>query len=495
MKNIKLTLISVAFLLKKIKKITCLFMLLFLLGESKSIAQKLIPFQYQSQKEWNNNALWGYMNEDKKIIFKPFAATYTPKVIDGKYINSFEGIKNITTGKIMIDSVDAKNIAEIKANLCSVSDPKKSGYYKTRTIKNIITKKVLSTDAEFSSIPNFIITKDRDDDFMHSEGVIDENGKQIVPNNYAKIKANGFGFFIAEDYADYYIFNTKGEMLNKLPYSYIDNNNDRNSIKKYTKAERTLKGTPSKYEFLFLDLYGKEMNTKFYSVPKESVYASVSKHPFKTQSIDFIFSNSNEDFYSNIECTPDAKMKKNVVLNNDGVVIINSDEYKNIKQLCENYLIATTNEGLEMIIDSKGNKIQTEGLISINKLYTLDGKTFFEHDPANKKLRVALLQNNKLAFSPMIGFGLKDSLFVDELSTAYNKYFLVKAIDYKVRQYVCYIYDENGKFIMKDESGLYKFDTDGKILIKYLVGDKSKKDELYLTYLDENLKPYSIIKE
>ena len=186
---------------KIMKKIAHLFMLLFLIVESKSMAQKIIPFQYQSQKQWNNNAAWGYMNEDRKIIFTPFLNTLTPKVNNGKYRNCNEGIKDITTGKIIIDSVQAIGTYDIKGNLLSVKNPKYSGYYSRFSVTNMVTKKTIATSAlSFTNIPNYTLIRNFDEtDIKHREGVIDENGKEIIPLKYDKIKGNGFGFFAVYD--------------------------------------------------------------------------------------------------------------------------------------------------------------------------------------------------------------------------------------------------------------------------------------------------------
>lgn len=110
---------------------------------TNAMSQKLIPFQYQNKSKWDYAKPWGYMNEDRKIIFTPFMYNYSPNIIAGKYIYCAEGIKDITTGKIIIDSANAMNTAVIMGNLCSISNPKKAGYYKKRTIRNILTKKYL----------------------------------------------------------------------------------------------------------------------------------------------------------------------------------------------------------------------------------------------------------------------------------------------------------------------------------------------------------------
>lgn len=82
---------------------------------------------------------------------------------------------------------------------------------------------------------------------------------------------------------------------------------------------------------------------------------------------------------------------------------------------------------------------------------------------------------------------------LDKVITAYNKYYVVIAKNMLKLQYETFIYSTQVKLILKDDAAIYKLDDDKKILIKYLVG--ANHTELYLTYLDENLKPYSIIKE
>ena len=82
---------------------------------------------------------------------------------------------------------------------------------------------------------------------------------------------------------------------------------------------------------------------------------------------------------------------------------------------------------------------------------------------------------------------------LDKIITAYNKYYVVTAKNTLKQQYETFIYSTQGKLILKDDAAIYKLDDDKKMLVKYLVG--ANYTELYLPYLDENLKPYSIIKD
>lgn len=83
-------------------------------------AQKLIPFQNQSQKQWDNNAKWGYVTENRNIVFTPVFYTYTPSIINQNYVVYGNKIMEVKTQKIIWDSIETKDVAEIRGNIVSI---------------------------------------------------------------------------------------------------------------------------------------------------------------------------------------------------------------------------------------------------------------------------------------------------------------------------------------------------------------------------------------
>lgn len=450
-------------------------------------AQKIIPFQYQSQKQWNNDALWGYMNEDRKIVFTPFSHTLTPIVYNGKYRNCNEGIKDITTGLIVIDSINAIGTYDIKGNLLSIKNPKYLGYYSRFSVINIITKKTITNTAlSFTNIPNYTLVRNFDEtDINHREGVIDENGKEIIPLKYDKIKGNGYGFFAVYDNDDIYLYSTKGKMLNKVPYSFIDIKATEDVSKRITKAQRKLQGTPTIYENILLDVNGIEIGKPFYTKD--------SKHPFDLYAADdYIFKNRQIDIFKTKECVDDSKMKIDVIIDNRGKIIFNTDEDRFHRFLNAGLWYVINKDDSKFLINTINDKKLALKWNSNDEIYSADENSiltveynyglainFYEYNNTENKIT--------LAERATYDAGIK----LDKVITAYNKYYVVTAKNKVKLQYETFIYNTQGKLILKDDAAIYKLDDDKKMLIKYLAG--ANYTELYLTYLDENLKPYSFI--
>lgn len=328
---------------------------------------------------------------------------------------------------------------------------------------------------------------------MHNEGVIDENGKQIIPINYIKIEGNGYGFFVVYDYADAYIFNTKGEMQNKVPYDFVEINTNRNATKRFTRAQRTIKGTPIIYEYLWLDENGKEINTKFYGPYIESYNRAIDDHPFITQQTAYIESKPKNEFYSSIDFNENTKMKKNVFLNNNGEVVLNTNDFKNINYLNGNLFIITKNDNKKYLSNDKGEEVTDFAWNKIDALFSCNEKSIMSCNYDVSVLNFYMYNKKENSAKRIINIGMEDSVKIDKINIAYNKYYIITAKDYKKKQYISLIYDSNGKLLLKDETGIYKTDDKNNTLIKYINGDKN--ESIFLTYLDENLKPYSFITE
>jgi hypothetical protein len=475
--------------MKKYVTILCSILLLYVTSVT---AQKLIPFQYQSQSKWDYNAKWGFMNENRKIIKEPVSYNIAQQAITAPYF--YNGYKIIETKswKTVWDSIETLGIKEIKGNIVSFKNPLR-GTYQSYNFKNIATKKLIAAEGEFSSVINYVIFEEAvEGSYGNKKGLKDENGKIIIPAKYEKIENKGYNFFTAKNDEGYFIFNKEGKVLNTEPYSDIKNNIYGDPEKVLTVAVRKTKSTATK-KFILLTPSGKELPQYFYNKTGNNPFPFDAYGNRLTAKKNFY---TDGDFYTNELCTPENKVSIGTILNEKGEMILNNSGYTNPKFLSEFLIQADYTDNKRYLLNVKGERaadftIGNADVVTVNsnqnflihtnlKLRKISRLLFYDYDYKIGRVKIAKKEVE-----------LEDSLEIESVGSAYGKYYLVKVKDFKKQQYVTYIYDNTAKLVLKSEDGLWMYRND--CLIKY--GLNSKKEEMYIGYYDENLKPYSIIKE
>ncbi len=457
------------------------------------VAQKLIPFQYQSQSKWDYSAKWGFMDENRKIIKEPVSYNISQQVINAPYF--YNGYKIIETKswKAVWDSIETIGIKEIKGNIVAFKNPLR-GTYQSYNFKNIATKKLIADEGEFYPVINYVIYEDAiQGSYGNKKGLKDENGKIIIPAKYDKIENNGYNFFLAKNGEGYFIFSKAGKLINLLPYADIKNNMNGNPEKVLTMAAKKLKGGNATHEFILLTPNGKELPQRFYNKTGNNPFPFDKYGYRQTAKRNFY---SDGDFYTNELCTPESKVSLGTILNEKGEMILNNSGYTNPKLLTESLIQADYTDNKRYLLNAKGERAADFTILQTDDIIILSGNNFLVHRKDNN------YKINRLTFydyDSKLGkvktekkvVELGDSLEIESVGSVYGKYYLVKVTDFKKQQYACYVYDNTTKLVLKSEDGLFMNQKD--CLVKYTLN--SKKEEMYIGYYDENLKPYSIIKE
>lgn len=485
-------------------------------------AQKLIPFQYQNKSKWDYQTKWGLMTADRKIVLPPTYYTIAPAIIEENYMFLGNKIIEIKSGKIIWDSVEAKNVAKIVDNIVSIKMPLRGAYnYQPYSFKNIKTKKLIAEEGRFANKNGYVITEGGGE-----EGVVDENGKVIIEKKkYQKISDYPTDCFVAiNDYDSYkYIFDTKGNKLNATSYSDIKFGNGKTSL---MIACNVVDKAKKIYELIFINPTGKEVGQKLYFVKdKESFY-----NMFQFTQNGFALSKKETILFSNKECNETSKIANPILINLDGKIIINNksvveingvnanffttkmddlkaisiynsngikifftDKYKNIIMLNENLFFATdTTDNKKYFLNNKGERqVNGAGFSSNNLVRDNNGKGFVIYKSEINKLffNTYNIANGTSKFGEQ--FKLEEGIKLNEIITTNGKYYLFNIADNNKKQYATYIYDIEGKLVQKSDDGLWMY-NDG-LFVKYTLNTKG--DKMYIGYYDSELKPFSIIKE
>ncbi len=484
---------------------------------TSSFAQKYIPFQYQTQSKWNYQEKWGLMTMDKKVILQPTYYNIRPSVITETYIKLGKNIVDLKTGAIVWDSIEAKDVSEIKGDIAKIRMPLRGAVnYQPYSFKNIKSKKVIAKEGRFSKIKNLVITEGE----MTEEGVVDENGKVIIaPATYQKVKDNLNLFLISDNtYTFFDIYNQKGEKLNSTPYKNVIITNDLGLL---NIAVRKI-DNKFIFEHILINKIGKEIGPHFFTKKNDN-------YLLKPNYWGYAISNTKDTLYKDASCNPANIYKKNILANNEGKLILENDLYYKIEEIGVGYFSAFTNNSTTVDIIDKDGKIiistkeykeftpKGEGLLTAisntdSKKYLLNYKLgivanvgVMQQDEvqriSNKNFVVYKKSISKLFFysydvkngvskaAEFVNFD--NGLKINYIEKAFDKYCIVNVTDNNKQQYATYIYDVEGKLILKSEDGLFMY-ADG-YLIKYVPNNKGEK--FYLSYYDADLKPYSIIKE
>lgn len=493
--------------------------LLILINTANIFAQKLIPFQIQSQKQIDYNAKWGYMTEDRKVVLSPVFYMYTPPLITEQYIIYGNKIMEIKTGKIVWDSVEAKGVSEIRGNIVSIKMPLRGAVdYQPYSFKNIKTKKLLTIEGRFANEAGFVVTES-----SAQEGVVDENGKIIVAvKQYQKVKSNGSLFFVSDNMFTYYdVFNKKGEQLNKENYIEVDISGSGSEGKKQLSlAQRKLKDAKAVYELIFLNPLGKAVGQPLFYTSKEG------RSPFILTYFGSAISKKEYDLFTDKLCSEKNKLKKIIVVNGEGKIIINTDDYTEVNEIGDGLFSATASDAKRnMVINNKGevfiNTTEYKNFkIAGENLFTAignDGKKYLLNNKVEIVGNVGIMQRDQVYRNSLTNFmihkkdirklffynydvaegkskaaefvQMEPGIEIDFVDTAFGKYYLARIADKKKNQYASYIYDNNGNLVLKSEDGIWMYKVG--FLIKYI--ENSKREKLYLGYYDADLKPYSVI--
>jgi hypothetical protein len=486
-------------------------------------AQKLIPFQYQDKSKWNYKTLWGLMTADRKIVLSPTYYTIAPKVIEDNYMFLGTKIIEIKTGKTIWDSLECINVDKIIGNIVSIKMPLRGAYnYQPYSFKNIKTKKLIALEGKFANINGYVITE-----ASGAEGVIDENGKVVIEQKmYQKISDYTTDCFVAvNDYDSYKnIYDAKGNKLNTTSYSEIELDYKKASL---IVAHNLIDKEKNIYELIFITPLGKEAVQRLYYIK------DVNERYF--QKFDFTqngcgVSRKKTVLYRSKECTEADKIMNPVLVNSDGKIIINNKTVIEIKEINQNMFVANMDDlKTTTFYNKNGNIVFTtnkyknisvlnDNLFSAtdtldNKLYFLNGKSEKQVNGASFNTSNLIRENNgkgflifkkeynKLFFnsfdikSGISKFGeqfeMETGITINDITSTNGKYYLINIADNNKKQYATYIYDITGKLIQKSEDGLWMY-SEG-LFIKYTLN--AKGDKMYIGYYDDDLKPYSIIKE
>ncbi|MFC4262714.1 hypothetical protein ACFOWM_07490 [Ferruginibacter yonginensis] len=487
-----------------------------------SMAQQYIPFQYQSKSKWNFQDKWGLMTADRKTILPPTYYTIAPQIITDEYIFLGKYIIELKTGKQIWDSVESQNLHEIVGNIVKIRMPKRGAVnYQYYSFKNILTKKTIADEGRYSNEKGYVIVEG-----SGAEGVVDENGKQIITKElYQYIYNFSKDCFIAKNNYNntVFIYDKKGKKTNTTSYDEIEFNAGRNSFAiGYTLIDKT-KGI---YEGSFINSKGKTVGTKFY-------YLSGNKfnNAFFCTSSGFAIKKQSTKIYGKKECTEADKLSETYVVNADGKVIIKKADINNIKEITSGVFSAFNDStSITTLYDNNGNEILKTSLYTIkdvcgNNLFfainKVDAKCYFINNKTEKLVNEASFKydvvrrymenkgfiiynrnTNKLIFNIYNALTGKSTgaeqvdlgagISVDDIAIPLGDYYLVKVIDKNKNQYATYIYDVTGKLIQKSEDGLW-MNGNNNTYIKYTLNSKGEK--YYIGYYDSKLQPYSIIKD
>lgn len=484
-------------------------------------AQKLIPFQYQSQSKWDYKTKWGLMTAERKIVLQPTYYNIAPTTIKENFILLGNKIVDIKTGKTMWDSTETKDVSKIVGNIVSIKMPLRGAYnYQPYSYKNIKTKKLIAEEGKFANKNGYVITEGEGE-----EGVVDENGKVIVEKKmYQKISNYPTDCFVAiNDYENYKnIYDTKGNKLNTTSYTEIKFGNGRTSL---MVASNVVDKTKKNYELIFINPMGKEVGQHLFFIKSGDF-----NNPYEFTFNGFAIKRKAAVIYSSKECDEASKIINSFLVNFEGKLIINSKNIIEIKDVNEN-LFMTKSDDLKTIafFNKNGTKIFTtsiyKNISALNEnLFlatdTIENKKYFLNNKGERQVNGASISSsnsvtenngkgfliykkeyNKLFFNTYNitsgvskygeQFEMEPGITVNDLSATNGKYYLVNISDNNKKQYATYIYDISGKLVQKSEDGLWMY-NDG-LFIKYTLNTKG--DKMYIGYYDDDLKPYSIIKE
>jgi len=444
-------------------------------------AQKLIPFQNQSQKQWDYNAKWGYMTESRQIVFTPVFYTNTPSIINQNYIVYGTKMMDVKTQKIIWDSIETKDVAEIRGNIVSIKMPLRGpNNFQPYSFKNINTKKIIAEEGRFANIDGYVVTEGGG-----SQGVINEQGKVIIERKqYQDISKEAKECFVAKSEYDGFnnIYNLKGEKLNAVTYNKLQFGSNKKSL---IIGQRLIDNTKNIYELIFHTPQGKEVGNRLFCIKKEKFDL------FKITASGYAISTNDVTIYSNKLCNAESKLKSNVIVNSGGVITMNSDSYKEINSFNDVIFKAKDSLGRDYMINEKGEKIADFFLGKGNLVISNSPNSFMKITTARRELQWYIYDAKTGKANNINYISLPEYIKIEDWSIAFDKYYLVKVIDGQKKQYATYIYDNNGKLVLNSEDGFWMFENG--FLIKYLVNEK--KEKLYLGYYDVDLNPYSKIKE
>jgi hypothetical protein len=484
-------------------------------------AQKLIPFQYQNQQQWNYQQKWGLMTADRKIVLPPTYYSIDPKVVeDAAYLFVGNGIVETKTGKMVWDSLECVNVDKIVGNIASIRMPLRGPYnYQPYSFKNIKTKKLIAQEGRWAPIDGFVVTEGGGE-----EGVVDENGKEIIKQiRYQYINRNAKECFIATNgYDGYkYIYDLKGNKLNTKSYDEIEVGTGK---KQLLVGYNLVDKTKNIYELIFINSVGKEVGEHLFYIKQYEQLNSFDFNPYNGIAI----KRKEATLFYKKECDEASKINNQIVVTQDGKIILNDKSLVDTKESTNNLLVTKSEDLKTTTLYNYSGKVAfttnafTNIEIKDDNLFfatdTADKRKYFINNKGEKLVNGAVFhytnlirsnagngflvykkEYNKLFFNTYNAktgvskfgeqFEMESGITVNDISAGGGKYYLVNVADNNKKQYATYIYDITGKLIQKSEDGLWMY-NDG-FFIKYTFNKKG--DKMYIGYYDNDLKPYSII--
>ncbi len=483
------------------------------------IAQQFIPFQYQNKSKWNFQEKWGLMTTDKKIVIPPTYYNIAPSVVKENFIRLGKNIVEVKTGKVVWDSIDSKDVQDIRGNIVRIRMPLRGAVnYQPYSFKNLATKKLIAQEGRWSGVSGYVISENS----LDGEAVVDENGKEIVSKkSYQKISNKPTECFVVvnEYNSTNDIFDKKGNKLNKINYDKIE---IEYGTKPIMYATNLIDKQNRLYEMIFINPEGKEVPQHLFYKGKINSKV-ITDGIFKMIDSTFLFTNKNCDEVNRLSSCFVVNQSGKIIINDkevgdieldgrnnfvavskdqkttifyddNGVVLFKTDAYKNVREIGNNLFFATAaTDNKKYFINKKGERmVNGAAFNSGNLVRCIDGKGFMIYKEDIKKLFFNTYdpKTGQSNFGEQIKLG--DSIKVEDFLIVNANHYLVKVADYTKKQYAIYIYDVRGNLALKSEDGLW-MNVENKMYVKYTLN--AKGDKFFKGYYDENLQPYSIIEE